>query len=163
MIYKQAEANGIEDDPDTDYDERLVWGYQNLTARNFSISFDIDYDPVENISASSKAGETGNNENLINLLNMRHNTYMFMEGSGEDYIKTLISTMGVDGQQYTVYLGTQEGIIRQIENRRQSISGVSLNEEMTNLVKYQQVYGASAKMIQAFGEVLDILINRLGL
>lgn len=163
MIYKQAEANGIEDDPDTDYDERLVWGYQNLTAKNFSISFDIDEDPVENISASSEAGQTGNNENLINLLNMRHNTYMFMEGSGEDYIKTLISTMGVDGQQYTVYLGTQEGIIRQIENRRQSISGVSLNEEMTNLVKYQQVYGASAKMIQAFGEVLDILINRLGL
>jgi len=34
---------------------------------------------------------------------------------------------------------------------------------MVNLVKYQQVYAAAAKMIQAYAEVLDILVNRLGL
>lgn len=163
MIYQQAADSGITDDPATAYDERLVFGYRNLTARNFSISFDIDSDPVENISASSEAGQTGNNENLYSLLEMRHNTYMFMEGSGEDFIKTLISTMGVDGQQYSVYLGIQEGIMNQIENRRQSISGVSLNEEMANLVKYRQIYGAAAHMIQTYSEVLDILINQLGL
>ena len=77
--------------------------------------------------------------------------------------RPLISTMGVDGQQYSVYMGIQEGIMKQIENRRQSVSGVSLNEEMVNLVKYQQVYAAAAKMIETYAEVLDILINRLGL
>ena len=164
MIYQQAGAAGITDDSDTPYDERLVWGYSRfLTARNFCVSEDIISDPVENISASSEAGQTGNNNNLASLLKMRHNTYMFMEGSGEDFIKTLISTMGVDGQQYAVYLGIQEGIMKQIENRRLSVSGVSLNEEMVNLVKYQQVYAAAAKMIQAYAEVLDILVNRLGL
>lgn len=164
MIYRQAEAAGIEDDPGTDYDERLVWGYSRfLTARNFCVSWDIESDPVENIATSSVAGEAGNNLNLKSILEMRHNTYMFMEGSGEDFIKTLISTMGVDGQQYSVYMGIQEGIMKQIENRRQSVSGVSLNEEMVNLVKYQQVYAAAAKMIETYAEVLDILINRLGL
>jgi flagellar hook-associated protein 1 FlgK len=86
-----------------------------------------------------------------------------MEGAPEDYIKTLVSSMGVDGQQYEQYLSIQEGITTQLENRRQSISGVSLNEEMTNLVKYQQIYGAAATMIKTYGEVLDILVNRMGI
>ncbi|NLO98754.1 MAG: flagellar hook-associated protein FlgK, partial [Clostridiaceae bacterium] len=140
-----ADRMGITDDPaTTDLDEKLIAGYQTLTARNFSISFDIEDDPSENISASSAPGEAGNNENLNNLLAMRHNTYMFMEGAPEDFIKTVISSMGVDGQQYNQYLDIQEGITTQLENRRHSISGVSLNEEMTNLVKHQQIYGAAA-------------------
>ncbi len=140
-----------------------VAGYKNLTARNFSISFDIEDNPSENISASSSPGEVGNNENINKLLEMRHNTYMFMEGAPEDFIKTVISSMGVDGQQYEQYLDVQEGITNQLENRRHSISGVSLNEEMANLVKHQQIYGAAAAMIQSFSEILDILVNRLGI
>ena len=143
--------------------DAYVTGYKNLTARNFSISFDIESDPSENISASSAPGEAGNNKNINNLLAMRHNTYMFMEGAPEDFIKTVISSMSVDGQQYNQYLDIQESVTNQIENRRHSISGVSLNEEMANLVKNQQIYGAAAAMIQSFSEVLDILINRLGI
>ncbi|MGI6084079.1 MAG: flagellar hook-associated protein FlgK [Acetivibrionales bacterium] len=158
-----ASQMGITDDITTPWDERLTAGYKNITARNFSISFEIDNDPSESIAASSAAGEVGNNENIHNLLQMRHNTYMFMEGAPEDYIKTLISSMGVDGQQYNQYLDIQEGITIQLENRRHSISGVSLNEEMANLVKQQQIYGAAAAMIQSFSEVLDILVNRLGI
>ena len=159
---KYAAKMGVSDDASTDFDERLVAGYQSITARNFSISFEIDDNPSQNISASSRPGEVGNNENLNELIQMRHNTFMFMEGAPEDYIKTLISSMGVDGQQYEQYLSVQEGITSQLENRRQSISGVSLNEEMTNLVKYQQIYGAAATMIRTYGEVLDILVNRMG-
>lgn len=162
MVNAQAATDGVTDNVVTPYDDRYVDGYKIITARNFSISADVDNDPVNNISASAAGGQAGNNANVNSLLDMRHNTYMFMEGSGEDFIKTLISTLGVDGQQYGVYLNTQEGIMQQIENRRQSISGVSLNEEMTNLVKYQQIYGASAKMIQAFSDVLDTLMNNLG-
>lgn len=154
---------GITYDPMTDeYDARLVRAYQNITARNFSISFDVDFDPSENISASMAPNQSGNNENINNLLKMRHNTYMFMEGTPEDFIKTVVSSMGVDGQQYEQYLDVQEGIVNQLDNRRMSISGVSLNEEMTNLVKYQQIYGAAATIIKTFGEVLDILVNQLG-
>ena len=158
-----ASKMGIADDPTTSWDERLVAGYQNITARNFSISFDIEENPSENIAASSNAGEAGNNENINKLLAMRHNTYMFMEGAPEDFIKTVISSMGVDGQQYNQYLDVQEGIVMQIDNRRHSISGVSLNEEMTSLVKHQQIYGAAAAMIQSYSEILDILVNRMGI
>ncbi len=144
-------------------EERMNAGYKCINARNFSIGFDIEDDPTNNIAASDTAGQVGNSKNLADLMKMRHNAYMFKEGTPEDFIKTVISSLGVDGQQYEQYMEVQEGIVNQIENRRQSVSGVSLNEEMTNLVKYQQIYGASAKMVQTFGEVLDILVNRLGI
>jgi len=164
MAEKLGIQEGITYDPATDeYDARLLRAYQNITARNFSISFDVDYDPSENISASLAPNQAGNNENVNNLLKIRHNAYLFMEGTPEDFIKTVVSSMGVDGQQYEQYLDVQEGIINQLNNRRQSISGVSLNEEMTNLVKYQQIYGAAATMIRTYNEVLDILVNRLGI
>jgi len=163
IILDYADKNGIADDPSTEYDERLLAGYSLITARNFSISFDIEDNPSNNIAASSAPGEPGNNENLKILIGMRHNPYMFMEGMPEDFIKTLISSMGVDGQQYVQSYEIQKAILNQVDNRRQSISGVSLNEEMVNLVKYQQIYGAAAKMIQTYSEVLDILINRLGI
>lgn len=163
FLLDYAAKKGIVDDPDTDYDERLLAGYGLLTARNFSISFDIESDPVNNIASSTQPDEAGNNENLKSLLGMRHNPYMFTEGMPEDFIKTLVSSMGVDGQQYMQAYKIQQGITSQLTNRRDAISGVSLNEEMTNLVKYQQIYGAAAKMIQTFSEVLDILVNRLGL
>ncbi|NLY18389.1 MAG: flagellar hook-associated protein FlgK, partial [Clostridiaceae bacterium] len=67
------------------------------------------------------------------------------------------------GQQAATSLESQSIMTRQIDNRRQSISGVSLDEEMANLVRYQHAYGAAAKMIQTYAEILDILVNRLGL
>jgi flagellar hook-associated protein 1 FlgK len=43
------------------------------------------------------------------------------------------------------------------------VSGVSIDEEMGNLVRYQHAYNAAAKMIQTYSEILDILVNGLGL
>jgi flagellar hook-associated protein 1 FlgK len=88
---------------------------------------------------------------------------MFMEGGPEDYIKTIISTMGVDGQQAKAHLDNQRIMTNQIDARRQSVSGVSIDEEMGNLVRYQHAYNAAAKMIQTYSEILDILVNGLGL
>jgi flagellar hook-associated protein 1 FlgK len=137
--------------------------YSQITAKNFSISSEIIDDPSNNIAASDRAEEVGNIENLRSIMSLRHNTYMFSEGGPEDYIKTVISTMGVDGQQAKANLNNQAIMTRQIDNRRQSLSGVSVNEEMANLVRYQHAYNSAAKMIQTYAELLDILVNRLGI
>jgi len=71
--------------------------------------------------------------------------------------------MGVDGQQAIAHLKNQVIITNQIDARRQSVSGVSIDEEMGNLVRYQHAYNAAAKMIQTYSEILDILVNGLGL
>ncbi|NLX76515.1 MAG: flagellar hook-associated protein FlgK [Clostridiaceae bacterium] len=153
-----AEAGGS-DPGGPDYDAM----YSRITAKNFSISLDIYDDPTNNICISGAAEQVGNIDVLRSLIDLRHNTYMFNEGSPEDYIKTIISCMGVDGQLASHYLDNQTVLTKQIDNRRESISGVSVNEEMGNLVRYQHAYKAAAKMIQTYSEILDILVNRLGI
>ena len=49
-----------------------------------------------------------------------------------------------------------------VEQNRQSVSAVSLDEEMTDMIKYQQAYNASARMITVVDEMLDKIINGMG-
>jgi flagellar hook-associated protein 1 len=49
-----------------------------------------------------------------------------------------------------------------VDDRRQSVSGVSMDEEMSNLVRFQRGYQASARALSTMDEVLDLLINRTG-
>lgn len=54
-------------------------------------------------------------------------------------------------------------LVNQIENQRQSVQGVSLDEEMTNLVRFQSAYEAAARVITVMDEALDTLINGTGI
>ena len=153
----------IDDSLTTNKNEYLDAMYSQITAKNFSISLEIDENPSNNIATSGSPAEVGNIENLRSIMAMRHNTYMFMEGSPEDFVKTVVASLGVDGQQAKAHLDNQSIMTRQIDNRRQSISGVSIDEEMGNLVRYQHAYNAAAKMIQTYAELLDTLVNRLGI
>jgi len=57
---------------------------------------------------------------------------------------------------------TQQAVLTAVSNQRQSVSGVSLDEEMTNLIQYQQAYQASARVMNAINSTLDTLINSVG-
>jgi len=54
---------------------------------------------------------------------------------------------------------SQQLLKNQIENQRQAESGVSLDEEMTNLIKYQRAFEAAAKIVQAVDEIMETLVN----
>jgi flagellar hook-associated protein 1 len=67
---------------------------------------------------------------------------------------------GVQAAQSTQ--STQQAVLTAVSNQRQSVSGVSLDEEMTNLIQYQQAYQASARVMNAINSTLDTLINGVG-
>lgn len=135
--------------------------YNQLTAKNFSVGADIISD-YNNISVSGAAGQKGNIDNLNAILMGRHNPHMFSEGSPEDFMKSLVASLGIDSQQAVKMSNTQEAILKQIDNRRLSNSGVSIDEEMANMVKFQHAYNASARMITTMSEIYDTLINKMG-
>lgn len=143
----------------------IVDKYQQITAKNFTVSSDIMNDPntIATSDYAGNPGENGNIEVLNALLALRSNDSLFTEGSSEDFVKSLIATLGIDSQQAQTFSDSQATIVQQVDNRRMSVSGVSLNEELTDMVKFQQAYKASAKMINTMSEVYDTLINRLGL
>lgn len=136
--------------------------YAQITAKNFTVSSDI-LDNPRNIATSGTNGEVGNIENINSILAMRNNVHMFREGAPEDFMKSIMTTLAIDSQQTIRLSSIHENMIKQVENQRLSESGVSLDEEVSNLVKHHQAYAAAAQMINTMAEVYDILINRVGL
>jgi flagellar hook-associated protein 1 FlgK len=140
----------------------IVDKYKQLTAKNFTVSKDI-IENCNNIAASDVKEELGNMKIVEELIKMKHNTKMFAEGAPEDFMKSFIAIIGIDSQQAVRNSENRGNITKQIENRRLSDSGVSIDEEMANIVRYQHSYNASAKMITIMSEIYETLINRLGL
>lgn len=74
-----------------------------------------------------------------------------------------IGKLGVDGQQAERLKNNSEVLRQSVEERRQSVSSVSLDEEMTNMIKYQHAYNAAARQITVIDEMLDKIINGMGI
>lgn len=73
----------------------------------------------------------------------------------------LVSVLGAQSQSATRSVANFEASLQATENRRQSVSGVSLDEEMANLVKFQHSYNAAARLISTTDQMLDTIINRM--
>ena len=138
--------------------------YTTLTAANMGVSADILADDgTKKIPASDTFGTSGNSGLIQMVLDQRHDTAMFAEGAPEDYMKSLIATLGVDAQEAIKMNKIQDSVVKHIENSRQAVSGVSIDEETANVVKYQQIYTASAKLISIMDELYSLTVNRLGM
>ncbi|KAB3526647.1 flagellar hook-associated protein FlgK [Alkaliphilus serpentinus] len=135
----------------------------NISAKNIKISLDIDADPNK-IAASAEANLLpGDGSRALALSQLRHDFAMFSEGKPEDFVKALISNLGVDTQEAIRMTDNQSFLVEQINRQRESIAGVSLDEEMSNMVKFQHAYNASARMVTTMDEMLDTVINKIGL
>jgi flagellar hook-associated protein 1 FlgK len=73
-----------------------------------------------------------------------------------------ISKVGSDLSNATSTQSTAQSLLTAVGNQRQSVSGVSLDEEMTNLIQYQRAYQASARAMTTIDDMLDQLINHTG-
>jgi flagellar hook-associated protein 1 FlgK len=76
--------------------------------------------------------------------------------------RKLIVGLGVEAAVATSNLQTQTVVAAQVDASRESVSGVNLDEEMTNMLQFQHAYSAAARMITTIDETLDVLINRTG-
>jgi len=92
--------------------------------------------------------------NLQNTLTMSGNTATF--GS---YYSALVGKIGSDVQSSDFNHDHQSTMMLNLENYRQEVSGVSLDEEMINLVKFQQAYSSAAKLISTADEMMDTLMG----
>ncbi|MDS0524124.1 flagellar hook-associated protein FlgK [Clostridium sp. SHJSY1] len=77
------------------------------------------------------------------------------------YYKDTVDTLGVQVQEANRVVTNKEMSVSELENSRDSISGVSIDEEMTNLIQFQHAYSANAKVISTVSELLDVIINGL--
>ena len=85
-----------------------------------------------------------------------------MAGTDAGYRKMIVE-LGVQSAVSQRNLGIQGVITTQVDAARESVSGVNLDEEMSNMLQFQHAYAAAGRMITAIDETLDVLINRTGI
>jgi flagellar hook-associated protein 1 FlgK len=83
-------------------------------------------------------------------------------GSADQSYAAFVAQIGNGVQAAQSTQSTAQSLLTAISNQRQSVSGVSLDEEMTNLIQYQQAYQASARVMNTINTVLNSLINTAG-
>ncbi|MCD6100769.1 MAG: flagellar hook-associated protein FlgK [Candidatus Marinimicrobia bacterium] len=130
----------------------------NITgASNFELNDEIVNDPTL-IVASSRPDEPGNNEIAMAIHDLQYRD--IISGSTvSDYYNALISRIGMKSQEVEFLRSSQEKVVTGLQNTLDSISGVSLDEEMTNLMEYQHAYEAAAKMVKTVDELIQTVLS----
>ncbi len=83
-------------------------------------------------------------------------------GTADKGYQELVRQIGADTANASSLRSLSAALVDDIDMRRQSVSGVSLDEEMTNLIRFQRGYQASSRALSSMDEMLETLINRTG-
>ncbi|WP_427138352.1 flagellar hook-associated protein FlgK [Psychrobacillus psychrodurans] len=133
-----------------------------ITAGNIAVNKVIKDDPSK-VAASTEPDQEGNGKNAVLLAAVKTTSILGLgNATVQSFYQSLIGKLGVDGEQANRLAETTAVKQLTIANNRASVSSVSLDEEMTNMIIYQQAYNASARMITVVDETLDKIINGMG-
>ncbi|MBF0396195.1 MAG: flagellar hook-associated protein FlgK [Desulfobacterales bacterium] len=152
---------------------KIFWDETQETAS--SLGFDAiaeDYTPPD-ISKNGQFG-TSDNTNAFNISNIQYTGYSMVQWtfkrgesttsssintSLEGYYQSIIGALGVKNSAVTRGLDFNQVMVDRLSEQRDSISGVSLDEEMVNMMKFQHAYSVAAKLLTATDQMLEELIK----
>lgn len=109
--------------------------------------------------------EDGANDNILRMIStLDGDTAIsdYFTGSFDEFVISMMSDIAIDTKYVSDMKETSSKVLSSIGNQRESVKGVSLNEETVNLLKYQKAFEASSRVITALDEMLDTIINRMG-
>lgn len=136
--------------------------YYFMTASNFTVNSDVISDPNSMTTTTSNVNGNENNDIVDDLIALQENKSMFDTGAPAGFFQTMIAEIGIDADKATSFSDSQDNILKAIDNQRLAISGVDVDEEAMNLIRYQNAYSLSAKVITTMNQIYDKLINEMG-
>ncbi|MGN8770373.1 flagellar hook-associated protein FlgK [Paenibacillus barengoltzii] len=116
-------------------------------------------------SGTGEAVVNGNNTLALLFSSMNELTFTAADGSQStinSQYSAMVGQLGVQAQEANRQAENSSILVTQVDTQRQSVSGVSLDEEMSNMIKFQHAYSAAARFMTTFDEMLDKLINSTG-
>jgi flagellar hook-associated protein 1 len=145
--------------------DKVTFSVSENAASLMSVSSTITADGQKIAAGTTTNGDGANALLMANLQNeLAFNSVTWSSDAGsftfDEYYNAVVSTIGIESFSAKAILRQQEGVMLQLNSRRESISGVSIDEEMIKMIKFQQAYNASARMISMIDEMLDTL-NRM--
>lgn len=136
--------------------------YYHITAENIRVNSELQKDAKKFAAASEVVNGVGNYDVADALLALKKDTTMFRQGKPAAFLQTLVAEVGIDSKAAKDFSKSQQNLVNSIDNQRLSVSGVDTEEEAMNLMRYQQAYNLSAKVISVMNEIYDKLINYMG-
>ncbi|MNC06456.1 flagellar hook-associated protein FlgK [compost metagenome] len=146
-----------------------------ITAGNITLNPEIQKDPNKistsmRVTGAGTANEKvviGNNDMALIMAGLKTGKFDFgaalsTPGTVDDFFSSIVGQLGVQTQEAERQTKNAEQLTDQVELNRQSVSGVSLDEEMTDLIKFQHAYSAASRFMTTFDELLNKLINGTG-
>jgi flagellar hook-associated protein 1 FlgK len=113
--------------------------------------------------SNGKEANPGNGEAAAAIASIRNTPVMVGRLSTfDDYFADSAGRIGLLGEQSGRALETENLVMKQLHDMRQSVSGVNIDEELSNMIRYQHGYNAAARFITTVNSMLDTLINRMG-
>ncbi|AGC69535.1 flagellar hook-associated protein 1 [Thermoclostridium stercorarium subsp. stercorarium DSM 8532] len=119
-----------------------------------------------NSIVASSTDANGDNVIAMKIAKLRNESIMASYNqtlSVDSYYQQIILTVGNIGNESRQYVESQQVLVNAAENERQSLMGVSLDEEMGNLIKYKYAYNSATKIVNVINEMLETIIYRTGI
>ncbi len=131
-----------------------------LTGNSFALNEAVAADPGKIAAAGTAAGAPGDNSNAVAIADLQNAMMMNNNTSTFDlFYNAMVTDIGNEVRYANTSYEHHASMTTHLENYRESISGVSLDEEMISLVQFQLAYNAAAKLIKVTDEMLQTLIN----
>ena len=119
---------------------------------------------LQSADGINAGGTDGDGSNALLLSKVFENPLSQLGGASvKENFESIIGDLGVVAGQAKRMSKNTGTLLVQVENQRLAVSSVSLDEEMTNMIKFQHAYSAAARAMTAYDEILDRIINNLGL
>lgn len=136
--------------------------YYLLTSGNFAVNQEVARDPRKLATTTNLGNGVSQTDILDQIIKLKADGGMFKQGTPYSFMQTIVAEVGVDTTKAKNFALSQENIMDSITNQRLSVSGVDKEEEAMDLIKFQHAYDLSAKVVSVMDEILDKLINQMG-
>lgn len=132
-----------------------------MTAGNVTVNQALIDEP--DLLAIKKSAGTGEaNAEIMEELNALQSAKIFDGGTGTYFLESIISDMSIDAQKAINMYANYNNLQSSIHNQRLSVMGVDTDEEAMDLMRFQQAYNLSSKLMSVMNEIYDKLINQTG-
>lgn len=145
----------------TDSDKLAVAKVSSEDVDNDFTQITVDGNTFWTLTDETNRKGVGNGKGMIDVLNTRNSTTNSKLGNlaPEDFLMSGISKIGIQADSIENQGTSQESIVKSIEDRLMSETSVDLNEELTDMIKYQRSYQASARVFNACCDILNTLVS----
>lgn len=142
------------------YSAKASNSYYQLTCGNACVSNIAVKDPTTIATTTTNAADAY--DLVEKMLKLKSDTELYRGGGADDFLECMYSDISVDSQKSKIFQKNYSNISNAIDKQRMSISGVDKDEEAIDLVKFQNAYNLSSKMVSVLAEIYDKLINETG-